>query len=160
VILHAIQERVGLLGRFVVGLLGIGWTLATYLVVPVLAESDVGPIEAIKESAELFKEAWGETLMGQAGIGIALTFIIWFLLALGFVAYLMVKTMHSPFLLLYLEIFLFSCAMLAATIAAALSGIYRVALYRYATGTGDTIGFDPLFLAGAFIPRNNNKDLL
>src|SRR4029079_11875409 len=37
VILHAIQNRVGFVGRIIVAILGFAWTVATYLVVPVLA---------------------------------------------------------------------------------------------------------------------------
>src|SRR5258708_7722132 len=70
-ILRAIQERVGFIGRIIVGILGVGWTLATYLVVPVLATRDVGPIEAVKESATLLKKTWGENVIGQVGLGAA-----------------------------------------------------------------------------------------
>ena len=54
-VLRAIQERVGFVGQIVVSMLGVGWTLATYLVVPVLAARDVGPFEAITESAAILK---------------------------------------------------------------------------------------------------------
>jgi hypothetical protein len=47
-VLRIIQERVGFIGRIIVGLLGVGWSIATYLVVPVLVARDVGPIEAVK----------------------------------------------------------------------------------------------------------------
>jgi hypothetical protein len=50
VMLRAIQERSGWIGRIVGGLLGMSWTLATTLVVPVLAANDVGPIEAIRRA--------------------------------------------------------------------------------------------------------------
>ncbi|MEP7084093.1 MAG: DUF6159 family protein, partial [Betaproteobacteria bacterium] len=52
-VLRVLQERVGFLGKIVIGLLGTGWTVATYLVVPVLVTRDVGPVEAVKESATL-----------------------------------------------------------------------------------------------------------
>src|SRR5690606_23374730 len=39
-VLRALQERLGLVGRLVVGLLGLAWTVATFLVVPVLASQD------------------------------------------------------------------------------------------------------------------------
>src|SRR5437762_791926 len=70
-ILRAIEERVGFIGRIVVGLIGMGWSLATYLVVPVLVARDVGPIDAVKESATLFKKTWGEIVIGQVGLGAA-----------------------------------------------------------------------------------------
>src|ERR1700675_4350740 len=62
-ILRAIQERVGFIGKIIVGLLGVGWTIATYLVVPVLVARDVGPIDAVKESAMLLKKTWGENVI-------------------------------------------------------------------------------------------------
>ena len=69
--LRAIEERVGVLGRIVVGLIGGSWTLATYMTVPVLVTRDVGPIDAVKESASVFKRTWGEQVVGNAGIGLA-----------------------------------------------------------------------------------------
>jgi hypothetical protein len=64
-------ERVGFIGKIVVGTIGFVWVVATALVVPVLAAGDIGPIEAIQRSVELFKKSWGEDLIGTAGIGLA-----------------------------------------------------------------------------------------
>ena len=50
-VLRAISERSGFLGRLVVSLVGFAWNLATFLVVPVLVVEDVGPIEAVQRSA-------------------------------------------------------------------------------------------------------------
>jgi len=70
-ILRSLQERAGFLGRIVVGLVGMAWTLATFLVVPVLVARDVGPLDAVKESVELLKRTWGENLAGNVGINLA-----------------------------------------------------------------------------------------
>jgi hypothetical protein len=43
-------------GTVVAGLIGIGLTLASYFVVPVLAAVDVGPAETLQRSGELFRE--------------------------------------------------------------------------------------------------------
>src|SRR5690606_40814523 len=51
--------------------IGLAWTLATFLVVPVLVSQNVGPIEALKESVSLLKRSWGENLAGNVGIGLA-----------------------------------------------------------------------------------------
>lgn len=72
VVLRAISERSGIVGRIVVGLVGMAWTLATYLAVPVLVTRDVGPIDAVKESAALFKKTWGEQVAGNFGMGWAM----------------------------------------------------------------------------------------
>jgi len=38
--------------------------------VPVLVTRDVGPIEAVKASADLLRRTWGENLIGNVGLGI------------------------------------------------------------------------------------------
>src|SRR6476659_201624 len=68
-VLRVITERVGIIGRIVISLIGFAWAIATYLVVPVLAAEDIGPVDAVKRSAELLKRTWGEQLVGNAGMG-------------------------------------------------------------------------------------------
>ena len=65
----------GFLGRIVAGLIGVTWNIATYLVVPVLVVEDVGPIEAIKRSAALLRQSWGEQIAGHVGISVVFGFI-------------------------------------------------------------------------------------
>ena len=69
-ILRGIEQRAGIVGRIVAGFVGVAWTLATFLTVPVLVAQDVGPVEAVKESATLLKRTWGEGLIGNGGIGL------------------------------------------------------------------------------------------
>jgi hypothetical protein len=69
IVLRMIEHRSAWLGRFVAGLIGIGWTLASYFVVPVLAAEDVGPAEALQRSGELFRETWGEQVGGGSASG-------------------------------------------------------------------------------------------
>src|SRR5215211_6762776 len=49
-ILRAIQERAGILGRIVIGIVGIAWNVLTFFVVPVLLFEPVGVGQAIKRS--------------------------------------------------------------------------------------------------------------
>ncbi len=70
-ILRMIEERVSFVGRIMVGLIGMAWTIATYLVVPVLAAEGVGPVDAVKRSVELLRKGWGEGLVGGMGLGLA-----------------------------------------------------------------------------------------
>ena len=76
-ILQAIEERFGLIGTIVARLLGLAWTLVTFLVVPILVLEDLGVGDALKRSKDLFKKTWGENVIGQFGLG-----FIGFLLAL------------------------------------------------------------------------------
>src|SRR4051794_4920069 len=69
-ILRVIAERAGFLGALVIGVIGFAWNVATFLVVPVLAAENVGPIDAIKRSGGLLKKTWGEQIIGNVGIGL------------------------------------------------------------------------------------------
>jgi hypothetical protein len=60
VILRTLEERMGLIGRIIMRIIGIAWTLACYFVVPVLAFEDLTPIQAVKRSSKLFRDTWGE----------------------------------------------------------------------------------------------------
>jgi hypothetical protein len=69
-VLGAIEERVGFLGRIVVGLIGMAWTLVTFLVLPLIVIEGVGVGEAIRRSKDLFKRTWGENVAAQVGFGL------------------------------------------------------------------------------------------
>jgi hypothetical protein len=153
VILRAIQERVGFIGQLIVGLLGVGWTVATYLVVPVLAARDVGPLDAVRESAELLKRTWGENVIGQAGIGLAFGVIQFLIILCGAVLVLAAAGTQSGLAVGAAIAIVIGAVVVASLVQAALAGIYAAALYRYATDSGATQGFDRAALQGAFQPK-------
>ena len=149
-ILRAIQERVGFLGRFVVGLLGVGWTVATAMVVPVLVSHDVGPIDAVKESAGLLKKTWGENVIGKGGLSLAF-FVVYLAVILGAVALVVAGVwLHSVALLVMVGVATVVALIFTALAHAALSGIYSAALYRFATTGSAGAGFDSGVLQAAF----------
>ncbi|MFQ6012638.1 MAG: DUF6159 family protein [Thermoplasmata archaeon] len=74
-ILRAIRRRAGLLGGFIAGALGMTWALATYMAVPVIVAEGLGPWAALKRSASLFRQAWGETIVGGFGVGLILVLL-------------------------------------------------------------------------------------
>lgn len=153
VVLRAIQERVGFLGRIIVGMLGVGWTVATFLVVPVLVASDKGPVASIKDSASMLKQTWGENVIGQAGmslffnvLGMAIVVGTAGLLALGFFV-------NSPLLVALVIVAGVLMVLGCLLVHAALSGIYSAALYRFALNGSASTGFDNSVLQGAFQPK-------
>ena len=70
VILRSLEQRSGLLGRIVIGLVGMAWTVVTFLVLPILVFEGVGVRDAVKRSAQLLKATWGENLIVNGGIGL------------------------------------------------------------------------------------------
>jgi hypothetical protein len=154
VILRAIEERVGFLGRFITALVGAGWTLATFLVVPVLVARDTGAIASVKESAGMFKRTWGENVAGQAGMGLAFGIIQIGLVAGGAAVAVGAAVLFNTPLLALPAVVLLIFAMLATLlIHSALSGIYSAVLYRYASNGEAAPGFDNGILGTAFLPK-------
>lgn len=149
-VLRAIEQRAGIVGRIVAGLIGTAWTLATFLTVPLLVARDVGPLEAVQESAALLKRTWGENLIGKGGIGLAFGLLMFGVLALGGAGAFVAAT-HGWKALLVADLALAGLAVLGlALVQAALSGIYSAALYRYATEGHAPAGFDGVLLRESF----------
>ena len=149
-VLRAIQERSGFLGKLVSGMLGVAWTLVSFLVVPVLVTRNIGPLDAVKESALLLKKTWGENLIGQGGVGLVFG-LLYVVLGLVGAAAIVAAAISGNGWLLGLAIALLVVALLTAALTqAALAGIYSAALYRYAAGAGSSTGFDAQLLGQAF----------
>lgn len=60
------------LGKWIAGILGYVWKLATFFVMPLLALESIGPGEALHRSAVLIKEKWGDMIV--AGFSFPLLF--------------------------------------------------------------------------------------
>ena len=141
-ILRALEERAGFLGRIVINIIGAAWSAVTFFVVPVLLYEPVGVGQGIKRSATIFKQRWGETFVGAGAIGIAV-----FIIALPLAAVVGAIGMSSVVLAAIVGSLTFG---LLIAVSTALSGIFNAALYRYAT-TGEAPGaFSPDDLNGSF----------
>lgn len=150
VILRALQERAGFIGRFVIGLIGLAWTVASFLVVPVLVSQDIGPIDAVKRSAELLKKTWGQNLIGTGGIGLVFGLGIFALAILGGVLITLAVSTGIVSIIVTTIVAFVLALLLLVLIQAALQGVYAAALYRYATEGEAGESFDNALVAGAF----------
>jgi hypothetical protein len=152
VILRAIQERVGFIGRLIVGLIGASWALATFLVVPTIVMRDCGAVASISESTALLKRTWGENVVGQVGLGAAFG-LVYFGLAGGAVVLAMLLLAAgtvSPALFVVFAAVVVLAFLACVLFQATLSGIYSAVLYRYAADGNDTPGFGSDVLASSF----------
>jgi hypothetical protein len=152
-ILRAIQERVGFIGSIITGFIGVAWTLATSMVVPILVTKNIGPIEAVKESAFMLKKTWGENIIGNAGLGIVFGFfqIVTIVIAAGLLfAAIGTKSVAAIVIVVVLAV---AALILLALVQAALTGIYSAALYRYAETGESSLGFNENLLGTAFAPK-------
>ncbi len=152
IILKAVEKRAGFLGRIVIGLVGAAWTVATFMVVPVLVAQDVGPLEAVKESVNLLKKTWGENIIGTGGIGIVFGLLIVATIIVGVVASIAAAAL-SPYLAITMAVITVLAVIVLGVIQAALGGIYAAALYRYAVDGQAPAGFGGNTLQLAFKPK-------
>lgn len=154
VILRAIQERFGFVGRIVVGMLGVGWSVATFMVVPVLVVRNKGPIDSIKDSAALLKQTWGENVIGQVGMSVFFTLLL-IAMVIGGAGLLALAAYSGSAVLMVLVVVALVVLLLGSfLVQAALSGIYSAALYRYAANGEAGLGFDNSALQAAFAQKN------
>ncbi|MGN2242907.1 DUF6159 family protein [Frateuria sp. GZRR33] len=151
--LRALQERLGLVGRLVAGLLGLAWTVATFLVVPVLASQGAGPVDAVKRSVDLLKRTWGENLIGNVGLGAAFGLMTFLALLLGALLIGGAFALHSMPAVVVAVVVVVVALVLLSLVQASLQGIYAAALYRYAEDGETGAGFEPALLQGAFRPK-------
>ena len=100
VILRGISRRSNGIGRLIASLVGFAWNVATYLVVPVLAVENVGPLAAIQRSAGLLRRTWGEQIAGNLGLGAIFTlFYLLLFVALAPVAILALNAQSAPLII-------------------------------------------------------------
>jgi hypothetical protein len=138
----------------VVGLIGVAWTLATFLVVPVLVARDLGPIDAVKESARMLKQTWGENLVGNLGIGLVFLLAYLALLAVGSGLVYSGIALELPMLIATTFLLGVVGLLLLGTLQATLQGVYSAALYRFAAGDDIAVpGFGPDLMRLAFRPK-------
>lgn len=148
VILRNIQERSGLLGRALVGVVGVAWSLVTFLVLPIIVIEGIGVTGAFKRASELFRRTWGEQIAGVIGIGLV-TFLA---ILAGAPVLLLGLTGVAALTGIGIGLFVVWVAVVA-TVGAALSGIFQAALYRYAATGTSTSAFSPDLMGRAFVPR-------
>jgi hypothetical protein len=147
-----IEERADTVARFFSAILGALWSLAIVLVVPVLAAEDLGPVDALRRSATLFKKTWGEDVGGSLGgmmvMGLILLLVVLPLAILSF--YLFNK--NPPFLIAGLTI----CAIIVLALCAVVSAcemVFKTILYSFATRGPLPGDLDADALADAFPTR-------
>ncbi len=149
-VLRWLAQR-GAIGRLVSSLIGLGWNLATFLVIPVLVVEDVGPVEGVKRSARMLRTTWGEQIAGNISIGLVFGLLIFLTVVAGIAVTVGLASLTGSIALIVLSILLFvGVIVVLILISSTLSGIYSAAVYRFAAGK-ETVGFfSPELVENAF----------
>ncbi|MEZ5141622.1 MAG: DUF6159 family protein [Acidimicrobiales bacterium] len=144
-LLRALRERAGIFGFLLGGLLEFAWEVITWLAVPAIIVEGNGPITTLKTSASLLKRTWGENLIGQFGFGLVGFLAILPGLLVGGLITIAIPFVGIPIMILWV--------VAVSVVISTLTGIYRTALYCYATTGQAPQGFDQQVMAGAFRPK-------
>jgi hypothetical protein len=133
-IIRSIEERLGWIGRIVMGFIGIAWSVAAVFAIPVIVRrEDSNPFAVLRDSAATLKRTWGESLVGFLGVRLAGLIVLGvaIVFGLGDLAAIFVFEKMWPLVVLNIAWFL---TMMAAMFAVNLAtDIYRCALYVYAS---------------------------
>ena len=153
VVIQAIEERFGILGRLIAGLLGAAWNVLTFLTVPVIVFEDAGPVDALKRSGTLLKQTWGENVIAQVGLS-----LIGFIAMLPAIAVFVLGAASGVGAVAVVAIAVAVVwVVVVSVVMAALSGIYRTALYRYAVDGRVPAAFASVDLEHAFGARRDGR---
>ena len=148
-VLQALRDRAGWLGRIVTHMLDMAWQVVTFLTVPAIVIDNLGAIEALKRSASLLRQTWGENLAARVGFGI-----------LGFVLIIPAAVLAGVFIASGSGVLAAVGIIIAVTwlavvmvVLTALNAIFQTALYLYATTGVLPLGFEQAPLAQTFVHK-------
>jgi hypothetical protein len=144
-IIRAIHDRAAFVGKIIATVLGAAWSLATFFVVPVLVLEDRSIPESFKRSVAVFRDTWGETVVGGTTLGAA-SVCAW--LTLVAVTGLLSLVIGVAAVAVFA-----AGALLLMIFFSALQGVYVASLYRFATADAAAGGIDAAILRQAFVPK-------
>lgn len=140
-----IEDRLEKAGQIVVALLGMAWSVTSFLVIPMLVVEKVGPITALKESTRLLKKTWGEQLIGNFSFG--LVFFVLMIPAILLVVMGAIFAEPAGKLLMWGLAVVYFIGL--ALVQSALQAIFQTAVFLYARDNQVPPGFQAEMLRDA-----------
>ncbi len=157
-IIQALQSAAenNILGQILVGLVSFAWGAVTFFVIPVIALEGLGPVDAFKRSLAVIREHWGESVVGTAAVSFAvlLAGVLPGIALIGGGAALVNSSEPAAVGLIVAGVVVIA---IAGLIGSALSQVFRVAVFVFATRDHAIGGFTPQELESAFRPRGSRR---
>jgi len=141
--IRLLEQRLGLVGRLIGFAGGLAWAVATFLVIPVLAFENAGPLEAVKRSSSILKARFGTVARGGLRFGLLfLGFSLGALLVILIGVVCIAK--HANVIGVPIAVLGF-VLLIGISMYASAAGMYmRTILYRFATDQPiPDLGVDP-----------------
>ena len=130
-ILRALREKAGPLGKAAAGLGGLAWGVATYFVIPIIAGTRTSAWAATRTSAGLMREKWGKPLRVEVRLFIYV--LLWFVVAVGAGVGVLFLADVSTIAAVVVGVVAAIVLVYAMLLLSAVGAYARVALWRYAT---------------------------
>lgn len=154
-ILNALQsflkDKLGFVGALLGGFAEVAWAAMTFFVVPVIVVEGLGPIEAVRRSSAILKQAWGESVGGEGGLGfISVLFFLPVVLLFGLLGTSGAEVWASPPVAVALIVVVAVYLVALVVVFTALGTIFRAGTYVYATTGKAPSNMDPALLQATF----------
>lgn len=153
-LLRMIKGRNNFLRSLVSGLLGLGWRIASFIVIPVIVAEGKGAVDALERSGQLIKKNWGEALTLEIGLSVlAFPAMIPAFMMFGFSFYVYEAL---PMLSLFLATIAAILTFLTLLVFSTLNAIVKAALYMLSSGDQKLVNFNHEIFETMF-KRNNSE---
>lgn len=149
IILQIISDKSKWLGKLVVSLLNLTWSLATFFIVPVLIFENYNVFDSLKQSGSLFAKTWGENVVGQ----ISMSLFFGLLSILGIIPLIVAIVVGDGLFILLSFVLMIAFWIILGVISASLNGIFKTALYNYAKTGQVSYGYSSDVFQSAFAPK-------
>lgn len=146
-ILRAIERRFGAAGRLLNLVGGVGFSVASYFVAPIIAAEGLSAWPALKRSAGLMSQRWGKVLRTGLRLGVIalLVTIVALVISAALVALAFAASTAVGIVVLTIAVVAFIVAMFVLN---AVQGYARAVLYQYSL-TGSVAGYSSFMLQNA-----------
>lgn len=133
--IKALEENLGFVGRWIMKLIGIAWSVAAVFAIPVIIreEKSVNPLKFLKHSALMLKKTWGESLIGYLGIGFGGVVLMLGSLVLFAFPLVIAFALRSPWLIIAGVALEVLGLVVVSYLLQVASQVYRCALFIYAS---------------------------
>lgn len=144
ILLNMVSDRSKIIGKIVSAVLGAAWNILTYFSLPSLVIGQTSVIESFKDSANIIRKTWGETIIINLGTSFFFlgVFFMVFIVSIGVVLII-------PQLLFFVALLLILFILVISVVASTLSSIFKLAIYEYAKTGKVPSDFSPELVQGA-----------
>lgn len=134
-VIRETESYFGFVGRLVMGLIGLSWSVASVFVIPIIIREPgtMNPVKILGKSAGTLKRTWGESLFGYVGLRAANAVVLVVGMILFFAAGLLACVLHTFWIIIPAWSALLLGMVAYFCFASLASQTYLCALYIYAS---------------------------